>query len=119
MPRPHHADDVGALQVATAQGIDHRRGVRGLDQAMGVVLVGEVRDVDAVFMNEGFLLHGALQHVTAVAVAIDLAAPAGEAAQLLLAHAEELLLAADDVEQLAGQVHTHALQAGKGDAPRQ
>ena len=112
-PCPNDADDVGALQVTVAQGVNHRRRVGGLGQAVGIILVGKIGGADAVAGHKGRLTLGPLQAVAAVVVTVNLAAATGQVAQLTLAHGEKALLAAHDVEQLAGQVHTHALHVGK------
>ena len=114
MPGPHDADDMGALEVALAQGVDHRRSIRGLEQAMGIGGIGVIGGNDAVLAHKGRLAHRLVKALAPVGITIDFAAPPRERAQVFLAHVEELALTADDIKQFARQVHAHALQVGKG-----
>ena len=105
-----------ALQIALAQGVDHRRGIGRFEQAVGIGTIGKIGGTDAMLSHKGLFPHSTAQAVAAVVVAIDLAASTGKAAQFLLPHRKEALLAAHNVEQLARQINAHALQAGKGNA---
>ena len=116
MARTHDTDDVRAIEVTLAHGVDHGRGIGGLDEAAGIIVIGEIGGGDVVLAYKFLFLQRPFKDITPVVVPVNLATSTGEVPQVFLGHCKKLLLAAHDIEQFTGQIHAHPLQTGKGDA---